>query len=74
MSTKKYRKQMRDAQARYRQVHAKKLGRIQVAVNVLQRRQDRVGLRDIERLAAALRRLLSADATVALRAALSRRR
>jgi hypothetical protein len=74
MSTKQHREAMKVAQANFRKRHAKRLSRIRVVVNILQRRSDRVGVRDIEKLATALRRLLGADAAVVLRAALRPRR
>jgi hypothetical protein len=67
---KKQREQRRRAQARYRKVHAGRLARIRTVVNVLQRQRERVGIRDIERLARQLRSLLGAPAALALRAAL----
>ena len=60
--------QKRQAQARYRKRHAKRLAQVRVISNILTRQTGHAG--DLRRLAAALRAGLSREEITALRALL----
>jgi hypothetical protein len=66
------REQKRQAQARYRKAHAERLAHARQITNIVLRQRDYFD--DIERLAAGLRKLLTAEGVKALRAELGRRR